>query len=77
MLKSDHQLDTLGLRCPEPVMLIRKKMRELNIGEILLVIADDPSTQRDIPKFCQFMDHELLSQQADGHQFQYFIQKNH
>lgn len=29
-------------------------------GEILLILADDPATTRDIPSFCQFMDHNLL-----------------
>lgn len=75
-LQSDHTLDTLGLRCPEPVMMIRKKMRELSSGESLLVIADDPSTQRDIPKFCQFMDHKLLDQQHNNKQFIFLIEKN-
>ena len=49
-------LDTMGLRCPEPVMLVRKNIRHLNEGEVLLIIADDPATTRDIPSFCQFMD---------------------
>ena len=30
---ADYQLDTLGLRCPEPVMLIRGKMRQMQDGE--------------------------------------------
>jgi tRNA 2-thiouridine synthesizing protein A len=72
---SDHTLDTLGLRCPEPVMMIRKKMRELASGESLTVLADDPSTQRDVPKFCQFMDHKLLDQQQKENQFIFVIEK--
>ncbi len=68
-------LDTLGLRCPEPVMMIRKTMRELNVGEQLKVIADDPSTERDVPKFCQFMDHQLLEAEKVDKQYHYLIQK--
>ena len=45
-------LDTLGLRCPEPVMLVRKTVRNMAEGETLLIIADDPATTRDIPGFC-------------------------
>ncbi|WP_109764821.1 sulfurtransferase TusA [Pleionea mediterranea] len=75
MNNSDHTLDTLGLRCPEPVMMIRKKMRELSSGESLTVMADDPSTQRDVPKFCQFMDHKLLDQQQKENRFIFVIKK--
>jgi len=70
-----HQLDAIGLRCPEPVMMVRKKMRGLATGETLLVTADDPSTTRDIPSFCRFMDHELVSQQINDNPYQYLIKK--
>ena len=45
----DHTLDALGLRCPEPVMMVRKTVRTMPVGETLLIIADDPATTRDIP----------------------------
>ncbi|STW33943.1 tRNA 5-methylaminomethyl-2-thiouridine synthase TusA [Klebsiella pneumoniae] len=44
----DHTLDALGLRCPEPVMMVRKTVRTMPVGETLLIIADDPATTRDI-----------------------------
>lgn len=73
--KADYELDTTGLRCPEPVMLIRSRFRKMADGETLLVIADDPATTRDIPSFCRFMDHELLSQQTTEIPYFYLLQK--
>ena len=58
----DKTLDTVGLRCPEPVMLVRKNIRHMNEGEVLLILADDPATTRDIPSFCQFMEHTLFEE---------------
>lgn len=72
---ADHTLDASGLRCPEPVMMIRKTVRGLASGQILLVIADDPSTARDIPSFCRFMDHTLLTSDTDNMPYRYLIQK--
>ncbi|GLS84814.1 sulfurtransferase TusA [Paraferrimonas haliotis] len=72
---AQHQLDALGLRCPEPVMMVRKTVRKMALGETLLVVADDPSTTRDIPSFCQFMDHTLVAKQVDTSPFQYLIKK--
>ncbi|ORM75171.1 sulfurtransferase TusA [Pantoea wallisii] len=71
----DHTLDALGLRCPEPVMMVRKTVRGMQPGETLLIIADDPATTRDIPGFCRFMDHPLLAQQTETLPYQYLIQK--
>ncbi|BDM62557.1 sulfurtransferase TusA [Shewanella sp. NFH-SH190041] len=72
---AQHQLDALGLRCPEPVMMVRKTVRHMAEGETLLIIADDPATTRDIPSFCQFMDHTLLASQTDSTPYQYLIKK--
>ena len=68
-------LDTLGLRCPEPVMLVCKIIRHMQDGEVVLVLADDPATTRDIPSFCQFMDHTLLQSETDGTPYRYWVRK--
>lgn len=73
--KPDQQLDALGLRCPEPVMMVRKTIRGMESGQLLLVEADDPATVRDIPSFCRFMGHELVSQQTEQLPFTYLIKK--
>ena len=70
-----HTLDASGLLCPEPVMMLHNTVRDASSGEIILVIATDPSTQRDIPKFCQFLGHDLVrSGEWQGH-FLYQLQK--
>ncbi len=69
-------LDTSGLLCPEPVMLLHKAVRELESGEIIEVKATDPSTTRDIPKFCLFLGHELLNQTEAGGAYLYQIRKS-
>lgn len=68
-------LDARGLFCPEPVMMLHKKFREITEGTEVLVIATDPSTTRDIPKFCLFLGHELLTSENDGKTFRYLIRK--
>ncbi|MDO4627437.1 MAG: sulfurtransferase TusA [Pasteurellaceae bacterium] len=72
---ANYTLDAQGLRCPEPVMLVRKKIRLMQNGEILHIIADDPASTRDIPSFCQFMEHTLLQAQSTEVPFHYWIKK--
>lgn len=72
---AQHKLDALGLRCPEPVMMVRKTVRQMAEGETLLIIADDPATTRDIPSFCEFMDHTLIASETMQTPYQYLIKK--
>ncbi len=70
----DQLLDTQGLYCPEPVMMLHGAIAELNAGQTIKVIATDPSTQRDIPKFCDFLGHRLLQQNKNDGVFEFYIQ---
>ncbi|NMP30814.1 sulfurtransferase TusA [Thalassotalea sp. M1531] len=72
---TDYFLDAMGLRCPEPVMMVRKIIRTMNTNETVLVKADDPSTTRDVPSFCRFMEHELVKQSTEQTPYFYIIKK--
>lgn len=69
-------VDTQGLYCPEPIMILHSKMDELPSGAQLILLASDPATKRDIPKFCQFLGHELIYEEEQDHVFRYLIQKS-
>ncbi|MBD3896319.1 sulfurtransferase TusA [Halomonas sp. ML-15] len=69
----DVELDTTGLYCPEPIMMMHNRVRDMQPGQILKVIATDPATTRDIPKFCSFLGHELLSQREQDSGYLYFV----
>lgn len=75
LIQADAELDASGLFCPEPVMMLHSKVRELAAGDVLKVIATDPSTQRDIPKFCMFLEHQLLESNEQDGTYMYWIRK--
>lgn len=75
---SAAELDARGLFCPEPVMLLHNRIADIDEGQVLKVIATDPSTTRDIPRFCQFLNHELLESTESGgdtSEFVFFIRR--
>jgi tRNA 2-thiouridine synthesizing protein A len=72
---TDTLLDTCGLLCPEPVMMLHNTVRDTASGAIIEMLATDPSTQRDVPKFCQFLGHELLEQSIDSGTYRYWIKR--
>lgn len=72
---ADSTLDAKGLFCPEPVMMLHNKIRDMAAGQVVEVVATDPSTTRDIPKFCRFLGHELLAQQEVDGIYHYWLKK--
>ena len=72
---TDHAINAVGLECPEPLMILRNKVRGMAVGETVSVIATDPSTVRDFTNFCRFMGHELAESSKDGDQYRFIIRK--
>ncbi len=73
--KIDHSVDAQGLICPEPVMMLHNAVRDAKVGEVIQVIATDPSTQRDIAQFCEFLGHELLEQKQEANIYSHLLRK--
>lgn len=70
------ELDATGLFCPEPVMLLHNKIRDMAPGDLLQLIATDPSTTRDVPKFCHYLGHELVESSEQQDKYRYLIRKS-
>lgn len=71
----DSELDVRGLFCPEPVMMLHGQIKQVAVGEILRVLATDPSTTRDIVKFCRFLGHELVEQREMDGEYHFYIRR--
>ncbi|MEM9812870.1 MAG: sulfurtransferase TusA family protein [Pseudomonadota bacterium] len=58
---TDDDLDATGLKCPLPVLKIRKRLTGLAAGGTLAVRTDDPAALVDVPHFCAEQGHEVVS----------------
>lgn len=74
-IEVDVEIDAKGLRCPEPLMVVRNKLMDMSKGEVIKVVATDPSTSWDFPNFCKFLSHELVHQETDDDEYSYWIRK--
>ncbi|MFL0799963.1 MAG: sulfurtransferase TusA [Agarilytica sp.] len=68
-------VDAKGLICPEPVMMLHSAVRDAKGGQVIQVLATDPSTKKDIAQFCEFLGHELLDQSLDGDVLIHLVRK--
>ena len=61
-------LDALGLKCPQPVLKIAAKSAELKLGDLLEVVADCPTFEKDVRQWCERTKKTLLWVRGDnGH----------
>lgn len=73
--QSITKVDGLGLSCPEPLMLLRKCVKDSPDGQLIALYSDDPVSLRDVPAFCDFMHHKLISLPDDKHPHRFLIRK--
>ncbi len=52
-------IDTTGLRCPLPVLKVRKNLPTLKKTDLALIIADDPLAEIDLRHFCSVQSYEM------------------
>ena len=72
-LKADKTLDCTGMLCPVPVIKTSKAIKEVQVGEVLQMIATDPGAPADMEALARQTGNELLdSHQEDGKYIFYF-----
>lgn len=75
-VKIDRVLDCVGLYCPEPVYKTRTELDEMNPGEVLEVLADDPAAEEDIRSLVKHLGHEILRITKEGNVIHAVIRKS-
>jgi tRNA 2-thiouridine synthesizing protein A len=76
MSESDQKkLDAVGLFCPEPVFRTKIEIERMQVGQILIVSADDPAAEEDISRWVSRSGHELLDLSKEGNVITFQIKK--
>ena len=68
-------LDCRGLACPMPILKTRKAIDQLQVGQVLKMIATDPGSVSDMEAFTRKTGHRLLSSERTNGAFVFYIQK--
>ena len=69
----DKVLDCSGLLCPIPVAKTAKAIKQIEIGQVLQLIATDPGAPPDMDAWTKQTGHEMLgSAEEDGKYIFYF-----
>jgi TusA-related sulfurtransferase len=72
---ADETLDCYGLLCPMPIIQTSKKIKELEVGQILEVVSTDEGIKEDMPAWCRQTGQEYLGLEEEGDVFKVYIKK--
>ena len=53
-------LDCLGMKCPRPIIELNARIGEVEIGQLVELLADDPAAAPDLTAWCRMRGHELM-----------------
>lgn len=73
--KVEKTVDYKGLFCPMPIVKISKDIKEIEAGQVLEMLADDPGSKADMQAWANQTGHELLEMKEEGGVFKFYVRR--
>lgn len=71
----DKVLDVKGLLCPLPVIKLSKAIKEVEIGQVVQMLATDPGSRPDMDAWAKSTGHELVDSDVDSDVFRFWVRR--
>ena len=68
-------IDALGRKCPIPIIMLAAQIRDVPLGSIVAVLADDPAAYTDVPSWCVMKAHEFAGYEELARGWALFIRR--
>ena len=72
-MEKDATLDARGLMCPMPIVQLAKKVKGMQSGQVLELLADDVGSKDDVPAWASRTGNELVGTEQEGKVFKFYI----
>ncbi len=72
---ADKVLDCSGLLCPFPVVKTAKAIKEIEIGQVLQMIATDSGAPPDMEAWSRQTGHEMLESSEQDSKYIFFFRR--
>jgi tRNA 2-thiouridine synthesizing protein A len=57
-------IDALGRKCPIPIILLAERIREVPVGQVVAVAADDVAARTDVPAWCRMKSQDFVYEET-------------
>ena len=72
---AEYELDCLGEACPVPLVKAENKLKELNVGDVLIVLLDHSCAMKNVPEWARKEGHNVEIEEVDDGEWECVIEK--
>ncbi|MDC7223275.1 MAG: sulfurtransferase TusA family protein [Spirochaetales bacterium] len=72
---AEYELDCLGEACPVPLVKTENKLKELEIGDVLVVLLDHSCAMKNVPEWARKEGHNVEIEEVDDGEWECVIEK--
>lgn len=73
--EGSYLLDVTGYTCPHPQMYTKKALAKIEIGSVLKLVFDNPSSGESIMSMCESDGNDLFEREDSGGTFTWLIRR--
>lgn len=70
-------IDALGRKCPIPIIWLAERIREVPVGEVVAVWADDVAARTDVPAWCRMKSQTFVREDTLPQGWAFHIRRNY
>jgi tRNA 2-thiouridine synthesizing protein A len=74
-VRADKALDCRGLLYPMPIIKVSQAIKEIEVGQVLEMLATDPGSKPDMEAWSRQTAHELLKFEEEGGLLMFYIRR--
>ncbi|MCK5156759.1 MAG: sulfurtransferase TusA family protein [Spirochaetales bacterium] len=72
---AEYELDCFGEACPIPLVKAEKKLDEMVVGDILIVLIDHSCAMKNVPEWARKQGHNVEIDEVDDGEWEVVIEK--
>lgn len=72
---ADKILDCSGMMCPIPVIKTSKAIKEIEVGQVLQMIATDPGAPPDMEAWVRQTGNEMVEEREEDGKYIFFFKR--
>ncbi len=72
---ADKVIDCVGAYCPVPLVQTSRALKELELGQVLELVASDEDVKVDIPIWCRKTGNECLGISEEDGEYRVFVRR--
>ncbi len=76
MKMKEVMLDCFGEACPVPLVKTQNKLKELEIGDVLIVQIDHSCAMKNVPEWARKEGYNVEVEEVDDGEWEVIIEKN-